>query len=168
MFLTACPIDKTETGVSEPAKPRSSSQTNHSSREQTAFHPESLYVIARFNERRCRGMPLYGQDLVEALTVVNSERPVKSHLLKPGRRHVGGAGHVNSLCSLEGGGGGGGKGQRPGPDSHLRHRYSTRALAQMMQSVAHSCKIHSERLLTVKLPPTILLASGFNQVLKAR
>ena len=27
----------------------------------SAFHKESLKVIARFNERRCRGLPLFGQ-----------------------------------------------------------------------------------------------------------
>ena len=35
----------------------------------TAFHKDSLNVIAKFNERRCHGMPLYGQDLIEALTI---------------------------------------------------------------------------------------------------
>ena len=38
-----------------------------------AFHPESLNVIAKFNERRCQGMPLYGQDLIEVLTIVSPE-----------------------------------------------------------------------------------------------
>ena len=159
MFLTASPIDTTETldTASKPSQPSSS-------REQAAFHPESLYVIARFNERRCRGMPLYGQDLVEALTVVNAVKPVKSQLLKPGRRHTGGSGHVNALCTVSRD-----SVKERGPDSHLRHRHSTQALAQIMDSVAHNCKIHSERLLTTaKLPPTVLLSSGFNQVLKAR
>ena len=129
-----------------------------------AFHAESLYVIARFNERRCRGMPLYGQDLVEALTVVDSGRPVRSGLLRPGRRHCGGAGHVSTLCSTEV------RQQQQLPrrqDPH-RHRYSTRSLAHLMERVAHNCKIHSERLLAVELPPTILLAAGFNPVLKDR
>jgi hypothetical protein len=35
-----------------------------------AFHKESLPIIARFNERRCRGLPLYGQDLISALYVM--------------------------------------------------------------------------------------------------
>jgi hypothetical protein len=39
-----------------------------------AFHKDSLHVIARFNERRCMGMPLYGQDLLDALTVVDAVR----------------------------------------------------------------------------------------------
>lgn len=41
-----------------------------------AFHKDSLHVIARFNERRCMGMPLYGQDLLDALTVVDVVRPL--------------------------------------------------------------------------------------------
>ena len=41
-----------------------------------AFHKDSLHVIARFNERRCMGMPLYGQDLLDALTVVDAVRPL--------------------------------------------------------------------------------------------
>ena len=41
-----------------------------------AFHKDSVYVIARFNERRCMGMPLYGQDLLDALTVVDAVRPI--------------------------------------------------------------------------------------------
>lgn len=41
-----------------------------------AFHKDSLHVIARFNERRCNGMPLYGQDLLDALTVVDVVRPL--------------------------------------------------------------------------------------------
>ena len=36
-----------------------------------AFHRDSLNVIAKFNERRCNGMPLYGQDLIEVLTIVS-------------------------------------------------------------------------------------------------
>ena len=36
-----------------------------------AFHKDSLNVIAKFNERRCNGMPLYGQDLIEVLTIVS-------------------------------------------------------------------------------------------------
>lgn len=41
-----------------------------------AFHKDSLLVIARFNERRCNGMPLYGQDLLDALTVVDAVKPL--------------------------------------------------------------------------------------------
>jgi hypothetical protein len=41
-----------------------------------AFHKDSLHVIARFNERRCNGMPLYGQDLLDALTVVDVVKPL--------------------------------------------------------------------------------------------
>ena len=37
----------------------------------SAFHRDSLNVIAKFNERRCNGMPLYGQDLIEVLTIVS-------------------------------------------------------------------------------------------------
>ena len=36
-----------------------------------AFQRDSLNVIAKFNERRCNGMPLYGQDLIEVLTIVS-------------------------------------------------------------------------------------------------
>ena len=43
---------------------------------QQAFHKDSLNVIAKFNERRCHGMPLYGQDLIEVLTIG------KNHALK--------------------------------------------------------------------------------------
>lgn len=41
--------------------------SNH--HQQQAFHKDSLNVIAKFNERRCHGMPLYGQDLIEVLTI---------------------------------------------------------------------------------------------------
>ena len=44
-----------------------------------AFHRDSLNVIAKFNERRCNGMPLYGQDLIEVLTIVS---PGKSFTIK--------------------------------------------------------------------------------------
>ena len=63
-----------------PPKPSSSSR---------AIHPESLRVVARFNERRCKGLPLYGEDLITSLTVVNSARPA--------RTRFGGMGYVNCL-----------------------------------------------------------------------
>ena len=44
-------------------------QKNECSSAGGAFHKDSLNVIAKFNERRCHGMPLYGQDLIEALTI---------------------------------------------------------------------------------------------------
>merc|ERR1719510_44083 len=45
--------------------------SNH--HQQQAFHKDSLNVIAKFNERRCHGMPLYGQDLIEVSTIVSPE-----------------------------------------------------------------------------------------------
>lgn len=57
-----------------------------------AFHQDSLHVIARFNERRCTGMPLYGQDLLDALTVVDTAKPT----VKPLNRWRG-SGHVACL-----------------------------------------------------------------------
>ena len=46
---------------------KSKQTSNH--HQQQAFHKDSLNVIAKFNERRCHGMPLYGQDLIEVLTI---------------------------------------------------------------------------------------------------
>ena len=43
-----------------------------------AFHKESLGVIATYNRRRCKGMPLYGQDCINALTVVYSVKPTRT------------------------------------------------------------------------------------------
>ena len=43
-----------------------------------AFHKDSLNVIAKFNERRCHGMPLYGQDLIQTLTIDMSANPLSS------------------------------------------------------------------------------------------
>jgi hypothetical protein len=57
-----------------------------------AFHKDSLSVIASFNERRCKGLPLYGQDLISALTVVDSVRPSKTRFR--------GMGYVNCLNAL--------------------------------------------------------------------
>lgn len=60
------------------------SRSPKAEKQSRAFHPESLSVIARFNERRCRGMPLYGQDLICSLTVVESAKPTR------GQRRVNG------------------------------------------------------------------------------
>ena len=38
-----------------------------------------LKVIARFNERRCRGLPLFGQDLIHALFVMKPTAKGNSH-----------------------------------------------------------------------------------------
>lgn len=43
------------------------------SQEHKAFHADSINVIAKFNERRCNGMPLYGQDLIQVLTIVTPD-----------------------------------------------------------------------------------------------
>lgn len=67
---------KTTADASSQQDKKSHSKT--SSPVQTAFHPESLSVIARFNERRCKGLPLYGADLIAALTVVDSIRPCRT------------------------------------------------------------------------------------------
>ena len=48
-------------------------QVQQSSKSNQAFHKDSLNVIAKFNERRCHGMPLYGQDLIQALTINGNE-----------------------------------------------------------------------------------------------
>ncbi|MCV6608821.1 MAG: hypothetical protein OIF32_11460, partial [Campylobacterales bacterium] len=58
-------------------------------KESKAFHKESLGVIAKFNERKCMGLPLYGEDLLSALTVVTS--------IKPSRTRFCGMGYVNCL-----------------------------------------------------------------------
>ena len=47
-----------------------------------AFHKDSLNVIAKFNERRCHGMPLYGQDLIQTLTIDLSANPLSSSKTK--------------------------------------------------------------------------------------
>ena len=106
--------------------------------------------------------------------MVGSVRPVKSHLMRAGRRHCGGAGHVSTLCSTSRLRGDATEGQQPSKtlpkaaDPALRHRFSTHSLTLMMEEVDRSFKIHSERLSTVKFPPNTLLAAGFNPVLKAR
>ena len=52
-------------------KAKNSGKLNNTS--STAFHRDSINVIAKFNERRCNGMPLYGQDLIEVLTIVTAD-----------------------------------------------------------------------------------------------
>ncbi len=76
------------------------------------MHPESLRVIARFNDRRCKGLPLYGEDLITSLTVVNSARPA--------RTRFGGMGYVNCLNAIQRGGGGGGDGSGIGDSRNRR------------------------------------------------
>jgi hypothetical protein len=58
---------------SRPLQQQPRTTRRNSSTTDQAFHKDSLNVIARFNERRCNGMPLYGQDLIEVLTIVSSE-----------------------------------------------------------------------------------------------
>jgi hypothetical protein len=54
-------------------KSGSSSSGKTKPSESKAFHADSLNVIAKFNERRCNGMPLYGQDLIQVLTIVSPD-----------------------------------------------------------------------------------------------
>ena len=58
---------------SESKKQQQQEQRPAKAQQQQAFHKDSLNVIAKFNERRCHGMPLYGQDLIEDLTIVSPE-----------------------------------------------------------------------------------------------
>ncbi len=75
-------------------------------------------MIASFNERRCKGLPLYGQDLVNALTVVDSVRPSRTRFK--------GMGFVNCLNAHD-----------VPPNCHRRcrtreMRYKTSALRQLV------------------------------------
>ena len=173
MFYTSTLIDKVPpttnltVKVSLEEKCVDKMEHNHSEQKverQKAFHEDSLYVIARFNERRCNGMPLFGRDLVDALTVVDSVRPVRtcrlstqSHL-----RHKG-VGYVNCLnampnvtnASI----------LRPRKRSKIakedpEYRYQTNALKELITTVNSSAQIHSEWCeMTIKLPTPVLLTS---------
>ena len=138
MFLTASAIDVKADVKTEPKA------------DSHAFHSESLHVIAKFNGRKCRAMPLYGKDLVDALTVVHSAKPVKPHLLRAGRRFGGGAGYVNALRHAH------------------QNRFTTHALSSLIRTVANSCQIHSDWLYTnTRFPAKVLLKQGFNPALES-
>eukprot|EP00095_Tigriopus_kingsejongensis_P005896 maker-scaffold1366_size45417-snap-gene-0.7 protein:Tk05896 transcript:maker-scaffold1366_size45417-snap-gene-0.7-mRNA-1 annotation:"helicase domino-like" len=94
--------------------------------ESRAFHAESLGIIARFNERRCKGMPLYGSDLISALTVINSIKPNLR-----ARTRGSGMGYVNCLNAQS---------DSKGPVFKCRgdFKYKTRSLANLCSSIQNT------------------------------
>eukprot|EP00096_Caligus_rogercresseyi_P010482 TRINITY_DN3834_c0_g1_i1.p1 TRINITY_DN3834_c0_g1~~TRINITY_DN3834_c0_g1_i1.p1 ORF type:complete len:1366 (-),score=440.93 TRINITY_DN3834_c0_g1_i1:987-5051(-) len=99
-----------------------------------ALHKESLRVIATFNERRCLGLPLYGKDLVDILTIVTSIRPVKSMFR--------GMGLVNTLAAFSG---------AEVKDKNI-FRYNTRGLKSLVNASRDAFKqIHSESTILSKI-----------------
>ena len=126
-----------------------------------AFHEDSLHVIARFNERRCNGMPLFGRDLVDALTVVDSVRPIKTnkvsaqnYMKRSGQGYVNclNAGLNTSTYSV-----------RPRKRSKAakedpEYRYRTNALKNLITTVTSCYQIHSDWCNTmIKIPTPVLL-----------
>ncbi len=74
----------------EDATKAGSSSADKAATKKLAFHAESLKIIARFNERRCRGLPLYGQDLISALYIMKPSGSRSGHLGSVGGVGVGG------------------------------------------------------------------------------
>ena len=119
----------------------------------TAFHPGSLSVIATFNERRCKAMPLYGQDLLSALSIVDC--------VKPTRTRFKGSSYVNCLHAEQGFKHASSKSNREGRGD-FRHR--TAALAALVATV-HSeintqADFYSRVLLQCSYP--VLLSEGWS------
>ena len=166
------PKDDKEITEAVPMEEDNGEQGHQEKRNEFAFHDESLHVIARFNERRCHGMPLFGRDLVDALTVVNSIRPVRgfrgstfNHLRQKGIGYVNCLNATNTTNTNV----------RPRKRSKIakedpEYRYETSALKSLVSMVASRAQIHSDWCDTmVKLPPPILLSSaGWNTQLRRR
>ena len=173
MFYTSTIIDKLPTNANlgdvvssearctdDKAHNKSQQETNHH-----AFHEDSLQVIARFNERRCNGMPLFGRDLVDALTVVDSIRPVRASRgsTQIHNRHRG-VSYVNCLNAKS----------NLSSSNALRlrkrskiakedpeYRYETNALKALMNTISSCAQIHSAWCDTIiKLQTPILLTSS--------
>ena len=126
-----------------------------------AFHEDSLHVIARFNERRCNGMPLFGRDLVDALTVVDSVRPIRSN--KASTQNYmkrSGQGYVNCLNA---GFNALSNSARPRKRSKAakedpEYRYQTNALKNLITTVTTCYQIHSDWCNTmIRIPTPVLL-----------
>ena len=169
MFYTSTIIKKELDAINVETKASSNDENNTEMKENIvgkkiqhhAFHKDSLHVIARFNERRCNGMPLFGRDLVEALTVVDSVRPIKSskgstqnHMKQSGQGYVNclNAGMVDLTCIA-----------RPRKRSKAvkedpEYRYQTNALKKLITSVTSSYQIHSEWCNSmIRIPAPVLL-----------
>ena len=170
MFYTSTVVDKKQSSTNVSTEATSDEKRIQQDEKQfngqsqlNAFHEDSLHVIARFNERRCNGMPLFGRDLVDALTVVYSVRPIRTckassynHLRHKGMGYV----HCLNATSNE-------------YISTLRlrkrskvakedpeYRYQTIALKNMVSLVNSQAQIHSEWCDMVTLPTPILLTCG--------
>ncbi len=132
---------------------KSGKQTSASSPSSLAFHSESLKVIARFNERRCKGMPLYGADLISALTVVDTVRPTRSRFR--------GMGYVNCLNAAAA------SGRKTTKLAAGEIRLKTAALARLVSCPARYLNTHPEPTTArlsecARLP--VSLASGWSPV----
>ena len=84
ILLTSTPVNvarKQSNKEDAVKKETTEEETEIEEDEDKAFHRDSLNVIAKFNERRCNGIPLYGQDLVEVLTICDGPyRPTEKWL----------------------------------------------------------------------------------------
>ena len=169
MFYTSTPVDKvpltipvsveTTSGEKSTEQKENEDQGQH---QRHAFHEDSLHVIARFNERRCNGMPLFGRDLVDALTVVYSVRPVRgcrastqNHLRQKGIGYVNCLNAMSNVTTSN---------LRPRKRSKIakedpEYRYQTSALKNLVSMVTNRAQIHSAWCDMVKLPTPILLKS---------
>lgn len=135
------------------------------SKEHKAFHADSINVIAKFNERRCHGMPLYGQDLIQVLTIVSPEATCSPPRMRTSKTtHWKGSGYVHdSTCS---------KSdllpmemsvnfwpfcqERKCSSKHLRSRWLRKSSVQVN---VEAPSIHAD----LQLPPKVALLAGFNR-----
>ena len=171
MFYTSTLIDestpsvyKTEKlSINEKESEKMEDDGSEQKLQQHAFHEESLHVIARFNERRCNGMPLFGRDLVDALTVVDSVRPVRGCRAST-QHHVRqrGVGYVNCLNAVSNAST---NSMRPRKRTKIakedpEYRYQTNALKSLLRTVSSRAQIHSGWCdMLIKLPPPVILTS---------
>lgn len=142
-----------------------------------AFHRDSLNVIAKFNERRCNGMPLYGQDLIEVLTIVSPDAICSPPRIRTNSSIWKGSGYIQpgteEKVILPGGSLGSGNGnalfwpffgaksgrhRQRSSHRHLRTRW-LKNVTCMPDLSAISMTIHTDLL----LPPKVNLVAGFNR-----
>ena len=131
----------------------SSSNSSAPSSSSTAFHPGSLSVIARFNERRCKAMPLYGQDLLSALSIVDC--------VKPTRTRFKGSSYVNCLHAERGFKPSSSKSNREG---HGDFRHKTSGLTALVATVHTFINTHSDFYARVLLQCSfpVILSQGWS------
>ena len=99
------------------ANTSASSDENKGKKDQ-AFDEDSLGVIAKFNERRCKGMPLFGQDLIlKTLSIMKSVKP-------PRTKHRG-IGYVHCLNATE-------KGSEGNKEQYGEFKLKTSALGRIV------------------------------------